>query len=224
MDFHNIKLKKLNIREWLTEKTYNNLSIRERGMQRYEQIINILENLQFVLEKNIDGCVVELGCNKGYTSVWIRRLLNYYQSNKQFHVYDSFEGLAELHEYDIPTKKNRFHFAKGHLKADVRSLVVKRFQQNNLEPPFTHKGFFKDISDDEFPEKICFAFYDGDLYESILDSFNKTFDKVVTNGRIVIDDVEWHVLPGVTKACNEFLADKKESMVIKHNQGIIIKK
>ena len=131
----------LNIREWFSEEAYNKLSIRERGMQRYEQIINILENLQIILEENIDGSIVELGCNKGYTSAWIRRLMDYYNSNKEFHVYDSFEGLPELHENDIPTKKNRYHFAKGHLKADVNSLIIKRFQQNNLEPPFVHKGF-----------------------------------------------------------------------------------
>ena len=218
-----IKTKRLNLREWLSEKTYIGLSIRERGMQRYEQIINILENLQLVLEQNIEGSVVELGCNKGYTSVWIKKLLNHYQSDKKFHVYDSFEGLPELHEYDISTKKNRFHFAKGHLSTDAQSLVVKRFQNNNLVAPIVHQGFFCDIKDDEFPEKICFAFYDGDLYESILDSFNKTFNKVVANGRIVIDDVHWDVLPGVTRACGEFLIDKKESMTVKHNQGVIIK-
>ena len=56
-------------------------------------------------------------------------------------------------------------------------------------------------------------FFDGDLYTSITDSFNKTFHKISKDGIIIIDDVggtplEKHVLPGAELAIIDFLKDK----------------
>lgn len=39
---------------------------------------------------------------------------------------------------------------------------------------------------EEYPNPICFAFFDSDFYNSIIDSFNKTWNKIPYNGRIVV--------------------------------------
>ena len=77
-------------------------------------------------------------------------------------------------------------------------------------------GFFKDIPDEKYPDKIAFAFFDGDLYTSIIDSFNKTFHKISKNGIIIVDDVggiplDKHELPGAEIAIKDFLKDKNLS-------------
>jgi O-methyltransferase len=83
----------------------------------------------------------------------------------------------------------------------------------NQKLPEINIGWFKAIDDDKYPEKICFAFFDGDFYTSILDSFEKVYHKMVPGGIILIHDYEWEHLPGVKVACDEFLKDKPEEII-----------
>src|SRR3989338_1048084 len=60
----------------------------------------VLTNLKRALDANVEGAVVELGCNRGTTSLFIRRLLDRCEPGKEFHVYDSFQGLPAKHALD----------------------------------------------------------------------------------------------------------------------------
>lgn len=183
------------------------------GMMGYWQIVAVLTNLQKVLDQNIEGDIVELGCYIGTTTMYIQKLLNAYGSNKKIHVYDSWQGLPNLTQYERENAKsiNGFKFQKGSCRTQ-KEHFVNTFVSRNLKLPIIHSGWFADIPDIEYPEKICFAFFDGDFYTSIMDSFNKTFHKVQKGGIIMIDDCGWDVLPGCEKACLDFLADKKETL------------
>ena len=77
-----------------------------------------------------------------------------------------------------------------------------------------YSGWFKDIPDSEYPEKISFAFLDGDFYTSIIDSLNKIYKKMVPGGIIIIDDCGWNALPGCKKAVEDFLEDKPENLTV----------
>lgn len=179
------------------------------GMMSYWEIIGVLKNLKVVLDNNIEGEIVELGCNVGTTSMYIRKLLDAYKSDKELHVYDSWEGLPAKHMKD--TAHASAVVNKGACKAEKAEFITTFFTQN-LKLPIIHSGWFSEISDNEYPEKICFAFFDGDFYTSIIDSFNKTFHKMQPGGMIIVDDCGWSVLPGVELACRDFLNDKKETL------------
>jgi len=131
----------------------------------------VLTNLKEVLDKGVEGDVVELGCNIGTTSLFIRKLLDYYKSKKKFHVYDSFEGLPEKHDKDKNNVERQF--TKGHCKTK-KDIFIRNFKIKKLKLPIIHIGWFGKIPDDEYPKKIAFAFFDGDFYTSIIDSFNKS--------------------------------------------------
>lgn len=177
-------------------------------MHRYE-IYGVMYHLDKVLKSNIDGDIVELGCNVGTTSVYIREMLNKYKSSKKYHVYDSWEGLPKKMEYDIGLGDRQF--LEGQCKTSKESFI-QTFKTKNLVPPEIHSGWFKEIPDNEYPDKICFAFLDGDFYSSIMDSLNKIYHKVVKDGIIIIDDCGWSALPGCKKAAEDFLQDKKETL------------
>ena len=174
-------------------------------MVHIDQMKYILDNLYSV--KDISGDVVELGCNVGTTALYIRRLLNMLESGKEFHVYDSFEGLPDANEHD----GNPPRLDKGCLKKE-QSSFEKSFSDAGLEFPVIHKGWFSEIPDEEYPDKICFAFFDGDFYSSILDSFFKVYHKMQKGGIIIVHDYEGADLPGVKKACDYFLKDKLEKV------------
>jgi len=151
---------------------------------------------------HIEGDVVELGCYVGESSKTLRRTLNYLSSDKKLYVYDSFEGLPPLHECE----KN-CGWRPGTLKT-TEDVIVGNFNANGLLPPIVCKGWFKDIPLDKLPEKICFAFLDGDFYDSIYDSLEKIYDRVSYGGIILFHDYGRPDLPGVEKAVADFFNKK----------------
>lgn len=192
------------------------------GMATEDNIRIILTNLKKVLDDRIEGDIVELGCHMGTTSLFIQRALEYYKSDKKFHVYDSFEGLPEKHTKDY-SKNTERKFLKGDAQTSKYSLI-NNFKNAGLNLPVVHAGWFKD---QEYPEKIAFAFFDGDFYTSIMDSFEKIYPRLITGGIICIHDYLWDALPGVNKACEDFLKNKPEDgTIITDNKGVgvLIKK
>jgi O-methyltransferase len=179
-------------------------------MMGYWQIVAVLENLQDVLERGVDGDVVELGCNIGTTSIYLRKMLDAFGSRKQLHVYDSWQGLPDKHRNDVAADRSR-SFEKGWCRTS-RASLVESFEARGLALPVIHSGWFADIPDDEYPDPICFAFFDGDFYTSIRDSFAKTFHKMTPGGVVIVDDCGWDVLPGVQRACEELLAGRPETL------------
>jgi len=183
----------------------------------------VLANLKEVLDEDIEGDVVELGCNIGTTSLFIQKLLDHYKSKKKFHVYDSFEGLPEKHDKDKNNVERQF--IKGRCKTK-KETFIRNFKHANLKLPIIHVGWFGKIPDEQYPKKIAFAFFDGDFYTSIIDSFNKVYPKMVPDSRITVHDYQWEVLPGVEKACIDFLKDKPEkgTMTCEDIIGMMVKK
>jgi len=165
-----------------------------------DQKYNLSKALSGVI--NVDGDVVELGCYVGESSKVLRRTLNAFFSAKKLYVYDSFEGLPPLHECE----KN-CGWRPGTLKT-TEGIISKNFEDNGLVKPIIYKGWFKDIPDDKLPEKICFAFFDGDFYDSIYDSLVKVYDRVSVGGIILFHDYGRPDLPGVEKAVKDFFSTK----------------
>ncbi len=58
-----------------------------------------------------------------------------------------------------------------------------------------HVGWFAKIPSNEYPPKIAFAFFDGDFYSSIKDSFNMTYNKLTKGARVLIHDYNNSTLP-----------------------------
>ena len=72
------------------------------------QLKFILEQLEITIQNNVEGDIVELGCNEGTSSLFVRRVLDYYKSDKKFYVYDSFQGLPEVTDQDISKTERQF--------------------------------------------------------------------------------------------------------------------
>ncbi|MCX6724454.1 MAG: class I SAM-dependent methyltransferase [Candidatus Staskawiczbacteria bacterium] len=190
------------------------------GMVTKDQLFKILTSIKNILDKNVKGDIVELGCNVGTTSLFIRRFLIAYNSDKEFHVYDSFEGLPEKDTKDANNVDRQY--SKGHCKTS-KDCFMSNFKEAGLELPVIHKGWF---SKQKYPEKIAFAFFDGDFYTSIMDSFKKVYPKLSKGAIVCIHDYDWDVLPGVRRACDDFLKGKPEEGLIKsyYQFGILEKK
>jgi 8-demethyl-8-(2,3-dimethoxy-alpha-L-rhamnosyl)tetracenomycin-C 4'-O-methyltransferase len=165
-----------------------------------DQLAVILGELEKMLPK-LDGAIVEFGCYIGTTSLFIRRLLEAHQDTREFHVYDSFEGLPTKTSQDESRAGEQF--IAGELAVGKKQFLHE-FQKANLRPPVIHKGWFRDLTAADVPNQIAFAFLDGDFYDSIRDSLKLVMPRMQQDGVIIIDDYAREALPGVAKAVHEF--------------------
>ena len=75
--------------------------------------------------------------------------------------------------------------------------------------PVIKKAWFADLKEGDLPERIAFAFLDGDFYESIRDSLKLVGPRMSEDGVMIIHDYTNPALPGVKKAVDEWKQNKK---------------
>lgn len=162
----------------------------------------LLEIARSVIE--VPGYFVELGCYEGDTSLLLAAELH---DKQRLWIYDSFEGLpSKTAEDESEAGRN---FQQGVL-AVSKKTVKARFLRAGLPVPVIKKAWFSDLTNEDMPEKITFAFLDGDLYQSIKDSLKLVADKMVPRGVILVHDYNNPELPGVTRAVDEWMAKHPE--------------
>jgi len=181
-----------------------------------DQLRVILSELDAVLARDLDGAVVEFGCYIGTTSLFIRRLLDARQDDREFHVYDSFAGLPPKTAPDASRAGEQFQ--AGELAVSKKQFL-QQFQKAGLRPPVVHKGWFKGLTPADVPTSLAFAFLDGDFYESIRDSLHLVLPHLQPGGTIVIDDYAREALPGAARAAHELLGEHR--IVTAYNLGVV---
>ena len=204
-------------------------------MLNIEEEMNIYHLLSQAVLLGVPGEVVELGCFDGRTAAIMQKTLDELKSDKKLHLYDAFEGLP------APTEKDGDCLLVEGGCWTVPSEIPRIFRNAGLgdKLPLIHKGWFKDTLKNQLPDQICFAHLDGDMYTSIMESLENVYPRLAKGAIVVIDDycepglhkeieelinknaytIEssrkvkiTDLAPGVKRACDEFLADKKEKV------------
>lgn len=178
----------------------------------------VLRELDSCLQRGIGGDVVEFGCYIGTTSLFMRRLMNERASTAALYAYDSFEGLPTKITQDNSAAGEQFK--AGELRVSKKQFLHE-FTKANLSPPITYRAWFADLTPQQVPEQISFAFLDGDFYQSIMDSLRLVWPRLATGGTITIDDYQRAALPGVERAVHDFFRDKSVKIHHEHNIAVI---
>ena len=168
----------------------------------FDQITNLVKYLSQSIDDNVEGDIVEFGCYVGESSKYLMKTLVDFESTKKLYVYDSFDGLPPLSKWEEGTG-----WRAGTLKS-TEDVLISNFENNGLPIPTIHKDWFKDVPEDKIPEKISFAFLDGDFYDSIYDSLNKIYDRVSDGGYICFHDYQRNDLPGVRAAIEDTFRER----------------
>lgn len=179
----------------------------------------LLQELKKTLNNNVPGDVVEFGCYKADTSVLYQKLLESMgygipiqsedqaaqASQKILWLYDSFEGLPAKTREDNSAAGDAFQ--AGELLVTKRE-VIEKFKKMGLKLPKIKKAFFDDLDIIyDIPEKISYAFLDGDLYQSIKTSLRLVTEKMSPGSVIIVHDYNNPELPGSARAVDEWLKD-----------------
>jgi O-methyltransferase len=172
-----------------------------------EDLRLVLIELEATLNTGIQGTIVEFGCYKGTTSLFIRRLLDLIPNGagRDFHVYDSFAGLPAKTIADASIAGESFK--EGELAVSKRQFV-REFRRAGLLLPTIHKGWFEELTDRDVPQPISFAFLDGDFYESMLASLRLVWPRMAKGGKLLIDDYGREALPGVERAVRDYFRSR----------------
>jgi O-methyltransferase len=177
------------------------------NMTDLDRLTNLHWALCSVLRSRTPGDVVELGCNAGRTSILLEMVLEAEGPDRILHLYDSFDGLPS------PSAADRY-LKQGDCKA-AESDVLAVFERWNLRAPQVHAGWFEETLPHQLPDRVAFAYLDGDFYESIHISLTHVWPRLSVGGSVIVDDYcdrelsprAWDGLPGVKKACDEFFVD-----------------
>ncbi len=177
------------------------------------------------------GDFVEFGCYKGDTSLMLAEILRKNEAvggakncgcdsaRARLWIYDSFEGLPEKGEADFSELGREFK--AGELAVSKRE-VKERFLRAGLPVPVMKKAWFKDLTGADLPERIAFAFLDGDLYESVRDSLRLIEGKMGEGGAILVHDYNNPALPGVARAVDEW-ARRRGAEILRRGSLAIIR-
>jgi O-methyltransferase len=178
-----------------------------------DRLVSIYHQLSATVQLGVEGAVVELGCYRGRTSQFLRRVLDSVDSRRELHLFDTFSGLPMTGPLDGSLRRGEF-------MAPIEE-VLTGFERAHLVPPVLHRGLFRDTLPTGCPNPVCFAYIDADLEASVQDALDLMYHRVAPGGVIMIDDYCdtvrsprcWTGLPGVRGAVDRFFSLKSERVV-----------
>lgn len=176
----------------------------------------VLRELERVLASGVPGDVTEFGCYVGTTSVHIAKRLK--DTGWTLWLYDSFEGLPPKTAEDRSPAGEQF--VTGELLATKKQLI-KNLTQAHVPMPKITKGWFSELTEQQVPEQIAFAFLDGDYYHSIKDPLKLIWPRLSPGAIVVVDDYANEALPGAAKAVDEWLIGHPATLKVEHSLAII---
>lgn len=163
---------------------------------------------------HIDGAIAECGTYKGGSAYLLAKVD---AGKSDIHLFDTFEGMPDLIS-SVDTHK------KGDLKdttfEDVKKLMSP-FSRVNI-----HKGLFSDtFKNIQSDSKFKFVHCDADIYQSVYQTTEFFYPRLISGGMMIYDDYGWASTKGAQKAVLDFFKDKPEYPIyLPTRQAFIIKK
>ena len=171
---------------------FNDGVINENSLLKPRKSFNIYKEIEEI--KDLDGDTAEVGVFQGRTSRLIHKLL----PSKTHYAYDTYCGIKGADpRIDIHTDGE---FNAG---LDLVKSVI------NMDNVVYKVGYFPE-SFGEHDKKFCFVHSDTDTYIGTKSTLDYFCGRLVSGGKIVFDDYQWHKCPGVEKALLEFKETNSE--------------
>jgi hypothetical protein len=166
--------------------------------------------------RKVPGSMAECGCYQGASAYFMAKE----NPDVPLHLFDSFEGLSEPGDNDLPTAKDHSHWGKGDFFTPEK-LVQKTL--GHFPKVIFHKGWIPERFHEVAAERFRLVHIDVDLYQPTWDSLDFFYPRTNRGGIIVLDDYGSTLCPGAFKAATEYIADKNECILhLPTGQGIII--
>lgn len=171
------------------------------------KLTSLYQFVEQILDKDIEGDFAECGCWNGNSTIGISELIKTKsKSEREFYIFDSFEGLSDFTEKDITQdignkeqEELKIHFTSSYEKVKKRLSSYKFVR--------IYKGWIPAIFEKAkiSSSKFAFVHIDVDLYEPTLESIKYFFPRLKSGGVLVCDDYGSEIFPGASEAINNYL-------------------
>jgi len=145
----------------------------------------------------IPGIIAEVGVYEGGSS-W---LISEMKGSREFHLFDTFEGLPPATGDDPKFKEGTFKSSLERVQKVLRNYPNLHF----------HKGLFPKTAVGLEDLRFSFVHIDVDLYQSTKDCLAWFYPRLNPGAMLISHD--YQEAEGVKKAFTEFFADKPECLV-----------
>jgi O-methyltransferase len=191
-------------------------------MTAHEKLYALIVATRHVADRDIPGAIVECGVWRGGSMQAVARtLLARGTTDRDLHLYDTFEGMPP------PTEEDRRHDgrpAQELLETTPRTSKVwavaglEDVQAGMAQTGYPaervhfHAGLVEETIPDGAPEHIALLRLDTDWYESTRHELEHLYDRVPSGGVIVFDDYGYWA--GARQAVDEFLDRRGERLLL----------
>ena len=183
------------------------------------------EMTKYILDKKIQGCLIECGVAAGSQIAMMQKTLIENNQERIIWGFDSFEGIPYASEQDDqqpgigytvdPTKYNLLETTG--VSSHSMGSVLQNFQRYELPVHNLKlvKGWFENTVEPYADQvgDIALLRLDGDLYSSTHVCMEYLYPKLIKGGVLIIDDYQ---LSGCAKAIHDYINPK----LIQHIHGI----
>jgi O-methyltransferase len=163
-----------------------NLTTLDTGLSPY-RLANIISYSYCCSEKQ--GCFAEFGVMRGGS---LELLAKIHPFRKVYGI-DSFQGLPKGGEYDL------------HVEGDfaITDSEMERLMLTVPDNVILIGGYSPSVFERVAHEKFAFVHSDVDLYQSVKDSLDFFYPRLVHGGMMLFDDYGFETTPGAKKALDE---------------------
>jgi O-methyltransferase len=162
---------------------------------------------RIVSSKAIAGDTAECGVRYGKSTFFLLRAIGDW--SRPHHIFDSFQGLSETGEEDLPSVG-----LEAWAQGDI-SVEEQKTRSNLARFPNCH--FYRGWIPDRFTEiadrNFALAHIDVDLYQPTIDSLEFFYPRMTRGGLLICDDYGFASCPGATRAFDEFFANRPEPII-----------
>jgi O-methyltransferase len=188
-------------------------AVGDRTMTSAQKVFALVEAIRYVVDTDVPGAIVECGVWRGGSMQAVAlTLLRRGVSDRDLHLYDTFEGMTEPTEEDLAVDgtpaaelllthpKTSAVWAIADLD-DVRAGMAETGYP--AERVHYHAGRVEETIPAEVPEQIALLRLDTDWYASTRHELEHLFHRVPSGGVVVFDD--YGTWLGARRAVDEFL-------------------
>ena len=174
----------------------------------------------------LEGDFVECGTFKGDMAWHITQLVDLKAANKQFYLYDTFDGFAEKYssDDDFPENPGFINYANQYYRdPSLYPYVRDRFlPQPNVK---VIQGIVPDVLLQESPDKIAFMHIDLNSPAAEIGALELLFERMSPGAVLVFDDYGWKQFHKQKEVEDKFMAALGYNILeLPTGQGLVIKR
>lgn len=194
-------------------------------MTSNSSLISLIDAVEYTVNNNIQGSIVECGVWKGGSMMAVAKtLLSMNANDRDLYLFDTFTGMTRPSKVDVGVgtdEKAVDIFNKEKTGEDTSNWIrasINEVKKNFINLGYNQKkihfveGKVEETIPKNSPNKISLLRLDTDWYESTKHELIHLFPKLSKGGIIIIDDYDdWE---GCRKAVDEYIINEKIPLLL----------